>query len=626
MRTLFDPPSPPQKLKADFASRYTPRPYQLDARNNTFRLFDEGVQGVLVRMFTGAGKTFVGSWSAQEWNARGPEYRTIVFAHERQLVDQFAAEISDLLGQRVGIEMAERSVRMGRWDSPRIVVASRQTLMESADGNSRLFKFDPQLNWLQIFDECHRWSYKLKSCRHIIDWFGQNPESRRIGLTATPQRSDGVTFTRLFPGVALDYRMYDLDGGPSAVNDGWAVPYDQRFVEVAGVDFSNIREVAGDFSDDDLDEILRQKEQLDSMVKPMLDLVGNRRTLIFNPGVPMSRAVSEAINAERKYRIENSLPCEFGLADALDGSADEVQRKRVFEAHQRGEIQFLSVCGLCREGYNDRGIGAVAIFRPTKSQSLAEQMKGRGCRPLAGVVDGLATAAERKAAIAASGKPNCMVIDLVGATGLGDVASTAQLMATGKPDEVIKRANHAAVEQQHEHPDEPIDLLELIQRAEEQIEEEKRQAAEKKANEEAKEAERLAKLEAQRQAERQSRIRTEVRYSQQHVQPGEYTPERSGNKREGVMPFGKFAGKRIHDLPQWYLAWGINNLTGSALTQQFQAVVDARAGRHTQQADGPANENQRKVLQRHGYDADVTFAEAANIIKNVINPQLTGAR
>lgn len=625
MRTLFDIAPPPPKRKADFASRYTPRPYQLEARNNTFRLFDEGVRGVLVRMFTGAGKTFVGSWSAQEWNARGPEYRTIVFAHERQLVDQFSTEISDLLGERVGIEMAERSVRMGRWDSPRIIVASRQTLAESKGGNSRLSKFDPELKWLQIYDECHRWSYRLKSCRHIIDWFEQNPESRRIGLTATPQRSDGVTFTRLFPGVALDYRMYDIDGGPSAVNDGWAVPYDQRFIEVAGVDFSNIREVAGDFSDDDLDEILRQKEQLDSMIKPMLDLVGDRRTLIFNPGVPMSRAVAEAINAERKYRIENGLPCEFGRADAIDGSADEVQRKRVFEAHQSGEIQFLSVCGLCREGYNDRGIGAVAIFRPTKSQSLAEQMKGRGCRPLPGVVDGLGTAEDRKAAIAASAKPSCMVIDLVGATGLGDVASTAQLMAAGKPDEVIKRANEAAQKQQHDHPDESIDLLELIRLAEAELEEEKRLAAEKKSNEEAKEAARLAKLEAQRQAEKQSRIRTEVRYNQQHVQPGDYAPEQS-RKREGVMSFGKFAGKRIVDLPQWYLQWGIDNLSGSELVKQFESVIESRQSRQQQQSNGPANENQRRVLQRHGYDADVTFSEAARIIKHEINPQLTGAR
>lgn len=612
MRDLFNLHQP-TVAETDFDRRFTPRPYQLEAKSNFFRLANEGNEGVLIRLNTGGGKTFLGSWIANEWNARSDNHYTIVFAHERQLVSQFAEEIQDLLGVRVGIEMADLSVRFGTRDCPRIIVASRATLMENKEGNSRLYKFDNKLNWLQIYDECHRWSYRLKSCRHIVDWFAENPKSCRLGLTATPERGDGVTLGRLFPSIALDYRMYDINGGPSAVNDGWAVPYDQRFIEVAGVDFANLKEVAGDFRDDELDEILSQKEQLDSLIKPMLDLVGSKRTIIFNPGVPMSRAVSEAINAERKYRIDNGIDCPFGLADALDGSADEVTRKRTFQAHQRGEIQFLSVCGLCREGYNDPGIEAVAIFRPTKSRSLAEQMKGRGCRPLKGIVDGLGSTEERLEAIASSAKPNCMIIDLVGVSGLGDVASTAQLMAEGKPDEVVKRANENAKKKQTDQPDETIDMQEEIRKAEREI------------SEEAKAKEQLLKAEAKARAEKEAKLRTEVRYHEQKVGSGSYAPEvKQKRHREGIMPFGKFAGKRIADLPEFYLKYGIEKFDGG-IVDQFQEVLDRRQ-QFKPKPDGPANSNQRKVLQRHGFDPNVTFAEAGRIIKEEINPQLAGSK
>lgn len=609
MRTLFDDiPEPVSEPAAiDIAKRFTPRPYQAEAQREFFRLDAVGVPGAIIRLNTGGGKTFLGSWIAQEWINRSPDHYAIVIAHERQLVTQFAEEIQDLLEIPVGIEMADDgNVTFGHRFAPKIIVASRQTLMEDANGNSRLYKFDWNKNWLQIFDECHRWAYGLKSCRHIVDWFEQNPNSRRLGLTATPERSDGVSLRRIFPGVALDYRMHDLNGGPSAVNDGWAVAYDQRFVQVSGVDFKNIKQVAGDFRSDDLDDILRQKEQLDSLIVPTLDLVGTRRTIIFNPGVKMAQAVADAINSERSYRLQNGLECEFGEALSISGETPEEIRRHALHRHQSGQVQFLSVCGLCREGYNDPNIQAVAIFRPTKSRSLAEQMKGRGCRPLKGLVDGLETTEERKAAIAASEKPNCMVIDLVGVSGLADVASTAHVMAEGKPDEVIERANQNAIEQAKTGA---VDMEEEILKAEQQLHRE----AEK------------------REAERKARIRSQVNYSQRSVRAGDTVAPVETNQRtvdlNTPMPFGKFKGKRIRDLPEQYLHWGVKEIRDRALKSAFQKSLNVKQGQYGNvNLFGPASETQKRALQKHGYSTDVTYGEAAQIILKQINPQLTGAK
>lgn len=502
---LFTAPKPKSR------ARMTPRDYQEQAIAGAFRHWDGGEIGSLVRLPTGCGKTIVGSLIADQWLQRGSDYRVLVCAHERQLITQFADEIRDVLGMTPKIEMGDEHCT----GKEPIIVASRQTLYVRGEGDdavSRLFKFDPSLNWLLICDEAHRWTRGMKSCRHIIEHFEQNALHRRLGLSATPERTDKVTIRGLFQAVASDYRLFDIDGGACAVNDGWAVPYDQRFITVEGVDFKNIREVAGDFRDDELERILGESEVLAKLCTPMLDLVGRRRTIIFNPGTAMARSVALYLNSKLGYEC----------AMSLDGSFPDDARKDIYRKHQRGEFQFLSVCGLCREGYNDPGIQAVAVFRPTKSRPLAEQMKGRGCRPLRGVVSSEMSAEERIRAIHESAKPNCMVIDLVGITGMADCASTAAIMAESRPDEVIERANANMLAKK---PSEAIDVAEEIRKAEQEIEAEKEAAREKarKRQEEALKArlEREARLQReQEEMDRKARLQADVTYSQRQVQSG----------------------------------------------------------------------------------------------------------
>jgi superfamily II DNA or RNA helicase len=408
-----------------------------------------------------------------------------------------------------------------------------------------------------ILDECHRWAYKLKSCRHILNWFGENPNSRRLGLTATPERGDKTSLRRILPEVASDYRLYDLDGGPCAVLDGWAVAYDQRFITVEGVDFKNLRDVRGDFDDNQLDEILSEDNKtLIGMVQATLDLVENRRTIIFCPTVDFAKRTAKTINAKLQ---------DYRAAVELDGAVPDQARKDVYKRHQRGEFQFLCVCGLCREGYNDPGIQAVAIYRPTKSRGLAEQMKGRGCRPLRGVVDGLSTPEQRLAAIAASDKPNCMIIDLVGVTGLADCASTAHILASGKPDEVIERANQNALRKNG-----PCNMADEIKKAESELAAEKVERDTQLRLRQLREEEELRKL---------GKLVTDVRYSQQKVQigGGGSVQSRAGRVR---MLFGKHKGKPLDQVPTGYLQWIAKEAkTKPWFKQACKNELDSRLGK-----------------------------------------------
>ncbi len=604
--TLFD------TLKAEVQASPTgivPRDYQQSAFDKAFAFWAKGSAGALVRQATGTGKTILAILIMSAWLEMGKNRRVVVLCHEIQLIDQFADEVEDVTGTRPGIEQGkDHVVKADRL--PKITIASRDTLRVKKtideEGNevevSRLFKFDvDRYEWLVVIDECHRYLKKgLKSCKPIFEWFDGHP---RLGLTATPERGDKRTLGDLLPDVAADYPLYDLDGGPCAVRDGWAVSYDQRFVVVEGVDFANIKEVAKDFDPAQLDEaIAGDYKKVIGLLHPLLDLVGSRRTIIFNVTIATSKLVAATINAWGPQWAEDTGNPPPGEAIHVDGTFKDYQRKDIYRRHQTGEAQFLVTCGLAREGYNDPGIQAVAVFRPTKSRGLAEQMKGRGCRPLRGCVNSNMTREERKAAIAASEKDSCMIIDLVGITGLADCASTAHILAAGKPDEVIERANKNALEK-----DGPIDMAEEVRKAQSEIDEEREQA-------------RLARIEQERleeeEAERRAKLKADVRYSSQRVEQGHGARSYQSSGGNGCVPFGKHKGKSWQDVPRGYLEWV------TTIKWRHARSAGIELARRRREAEAPAGNvpgapcipAQARVLEKLGQPTNVTYQEAAAAI------------
>jgi superfamily II DNA or RNA helicase len=592
----------------------TLREYQREAVESCLRQWDTGIRGCLMRMATGTGKTPTACAVTNEWLKRSDDHRVMVVSYENELVWQFSQEIEDFLGIVPGIEMASESIDPDA--IPLIVVASRQTLMqkplatqeqrdallqqyEITDEHlglatvsvartilsslnrgatvddaldalrefnagyecdherkavSRLHKFDWQKNWLVFFDEAHKYSMKLKTVGHLVEWFEQNPEHRRAGLTATPKRFDGVSIgTKLFPGIAIDYPLVSLNDR-CALHDGYAVPYIQKYINVEGVDFRQLKQVAGDFDANELEAILAEEEMLASLTEPLLDLVGDRKTLIFSPTVDMAKKVTHYINARCEYTCDcghsgwipkpmvgdgaackqcgtavtfDQVTKEGTQADTVYGAMPKTARREVYRRHKDGSIQFLSVCGLCKEGYNDPDISCVAVFRPVskKASSLAEQMKGRGCRPLKGLVDGVPTAEGRIKSIRESAKPDCLIVDLVGITGLGDCATTAHIYADSVDDEVIDRAI------EYQSTGGMPNVEEAILKAQADIAEER-----ERAKQEREERERLL----QEAAVERARLQAEARYTTQDIGSGTSAPK--GMATDKQLNFLRFLG------------------------------------------------------------------------------------
>lgn len=407
---------PPEPISKAPPSKFSLRDYQQEAHDNCFKIW-QTERGALVRSPTGTGKSITAAKIAETWLSQDENRRVMLLEHQRDLVWQIAEEFADVLGFPPHIEMAEHGKYFQTHvdGTPLVTIACRPTFAsKEVNGQevSRLQKFDQHTyDWLLILDEAHYYSRKLKTVANVLRWLESSPTNRILGITATPMRSDNASLKSILPGIASDYRMFDINGGPSAVEDGWIVPYDQRFICVESVDFHGLDEVAGDYTDEQLQQLLGEREQLARLIEPTLQIVGNRQTLIFSAGVQMAKDVAAYINGKAGAVI----------AEPLDGSTPTGVRKDTYRRFEDSQFQFLSVCGLCREGWNCPSVAAVAVFRPTKSRSLAEQMKGRGCRPLRGVLNGAKTAEERKKAIAASAKPNCIAAGTPILTDMGVV-------------------------------------------------------------------------------------------------------------------------------------------------------------------------------------------------------------
>jgi superfamily II DNA/RNA helicase len=150
------------------------------------------------------------------------------------------------------------------------------------------------------------------------------------------------------------------------------------------------------------------------------------------------------------------------------------RRRDVIARFKSGALQILVNVGVATEGFDAPGVGCVVMARPTKSRSLYAQMVGRGTRPSPGVPDRHDNPEDRRAAIAASDKPHCMVIDFAGNSGQHRLIHATDILGGEEPDEVLDRA--------YEIVDKGVtnDVAEAVEIAKVEIEEEEKERAKRK--------------------------------------------------------------------------------------------------------------------------------------------------
>lgn len=386
----------------------TPRPYQVRCVESVLAHWANH-RSTLAILATGLGKTLLPAMLAN----RERDQSYLVVAHRDELVRQAADELSAFCQEPVGIEMAEDAAS----NHCRIVVASVQTLSRP----NRRERFAPGRFGRVVVDEAHH--AVARSYRDVLDYFER---ARVLGVTATPKRSDQLAMGQVFESVAYDY------GIAPAIEDGYLVPVRQYAVRVEGLDFSHLKTVAGDLSDSDLEAILTEEGVPQRMALPALEVAGDLPGIFFCATVRHALLMEAVLN---RYKP--------GCAKALSGETPRDERRLWVERYKSGGVQWLCNCGLFLEGFNAPQTAVVVMGRPTKSLALYTQCIGRGTRPLRGLIDSDDLAGDdargaRRAAIAQSDKPACLVLDFVGNSGRHKIVSALDVLG-GKYGEPVRR-------------------------------------------------------------------------------------------------------------------------------------------------------------------------------------------
>jgi superfamily II DNA or RNA helicase len=495
---------------ADMEGSMQARDYQQECVTRILESMADGHKGILVDLFTGAGKTVIFSLLAREcFNSK-----VLVLAHQRELVWQAADKVDAITGEYADVEMAQWWAQGGR-----VTVACTPTIMR---GRHKRFLG----HRIIIVDEAHR--QMSEAMLRILREF-QEHGGHVIGFTATPFRMDGKRLMDFY-----DHHAFSM-GPERGIEEGWCVPPRAKIVKCKFLDLKKVRVVGKDYSAGDLDMILGCSKPLHQMcVTVQRERKGP--ALAFLPGV--KSAVALAQMAERDYGIKAAFIC----GDTRIQPEDE--RNLIINRFRKGEIELLTNCQVAAEGFDAPPTQTVFMFRPTRSRTLALQIWGRAMRPLPGVVDGLETAEERKAAIAAGEKDHFRIIDITDSLNDHSLVTAVDMFAKDDtPADVRREARERAAEEEVD----PATALE--------------QAAEKLRKAKLLE-EGLALLNGRADAALTS---TEVELVRKKCISEYKVPIR-----------GRFAGRTMGELDDGYIEWAANNQSLKGWQRAYFARERAR--------------------------------------------------
>lgn len=343
----------------------TLRPYQTIAIERACEAIQRGKPSGLWAMPTGCGKTVTFVSLAQRLS-----WPTLILVHRDELIRQTVRTAHAVWPEAsVGVIQQERNEWHGIFgqEGPRLVIASVPSLHEKRRRPIPTDRFG-----LIVVDEAHHAvadSYLGILCHFIGRRFC-------LGCTATPERADRRGLADVFGDEPL--YVYPL---MQAIHDGFLCRVRQVAVGT-GIDLNSVHWRCGDFVAGELEEVVNTPERNRKAVEAYAQYAAGRRAIVFGVDVKHAWDLSEAF-------IEGGYRCEM-----VSGETPIDERRARLARFAAGEIDVLTNCAVLTEGFDDPGISAVIMCRPTASKTLYIQCVGRGLR-------------------LAPSKPDCIIIDLV---------------------------------------------------------------------------------------------------------------------------------------------------------------------------------------------------------------------
>jgi len=292
---------------------------------------------------TGAGKTRMAIRIMQGAVEQGNRCWFVV--HRRELCNQTSRALWDA-------KLAHGMIMSGKGRSPQL--AQIATVITAANRiQSMPVAERPKVI---IFDECHR--SVSSSYQQIVD---ACPDAYVIGLTATPERTDGRGLRQLYSD------MVEVQDTSWLIRNGFLSPY-RLVAPVEGPDLSAVKTKAGDYDIKQSEQVMDRPTITGDAIRAYRQYVDGKRCMVFCVSIAHSEHTCAQYN-------EAGIPAEH-----IDGTHTDAEREAALTRFRDGETLVLCTVQLAIEGLDIPAVEAVQQLRPTQSVIVYLQLIGRGLR------------------------------------------------------------------------------------------------------------------------------------------------------------------------------------------------------------------------------------------------------
>ncbi len=354
---------------------YSLRDYQQEAKEKIFGQWDY-VDNVLYQMPTGTGKTRLFTSIIRDISLAALYERTrksiLIIAHRTELIEQIDESLNKY--------HIPHSIIAGAFKDRRnlllpVQVASIQTITHPSNRQlAKTFHAD-----FIIIDEAHH-----ATAQSYTKLWNYYPQSKKLGVTATPWRMDGRGFKGNFDTLIPSMPIKEF------LDRGWLAPYKYYSVPLdsslrSSIESINEFGIDGDYKTSALEAVVDIGKIRAQLLDSYFAFVKGKKGIIYS----ISRKHS-------KHICNQFLDAGIKIAD-IDSQTPTELRKRLVHDFKNGDLDIIVNVDIFSEGFDCPDLEFVQLARPTRSLVKYIQQVGRGLRK--------------------NGEKQCIILDNVGMYG-----------------------------------------------------------------------------------------------------------------------------------------------------------------------------------------------------------------
>lgn len=320
-------------------------------------------EDILISAPTGCGKTFIAEMIMNELSKQNEDFNFLFVVPRIILIQQFLEELTAFKESDFDIIQAENTKLSGK----RFILASKDSL------DNYIEKLPDNL--IMFIDEVHE---GLKQSFKLVQ---KIKPVRLLGLTATPERSDGLSFIK---GIDLEneeklhtYGLFDKYINAISIKEAQNLGYlcQLKYVSRNDLETLDIKSKGiEEFTEEEITELFDKYNIWGDLVKTY-KRYGKNKDGTFKPALGFTNTVKMA---ERVANIFNEAGFNFKV---ISGKTPLKERYELIEQTKTGVINGLVNADLLTYGFNCPEISYIFSCRHIMSKTLWVQMIGRGLRP-----------------------------------------------------------------------------------------------------------------------------------------------------------------------------------------------------------------------------------------------------